>query len=1044
MPMFCAKFFGRFKDEHADSGNESDEDKTAKKKPAKKATEKKKGGASTIALAPYMAPLRVQVTRDGNTVTQELLRIRAENKKKDFSSDMVEAISELPKVHTIEITKCGVNTLPKRLTEMYDLRIVKISGHALKTVDMRLGQVEYLEELHLDNGLIKAIEPRTFAAERFANLSVLNLKGNQLVFLPQDFAFYTSKLEYLDLSENKLVQLPESLFLGKCKLVLQVLLLDHNNLQTLPESIENAKQLRKLFLSFNNLTSLPSGLGGCVQLEKLRLVQNQLEKLPFSILKIKDNLNEVLVDRNPLKMPSLTSFKMGGLTMAWRLLAEEQENVEKAKKKQKQEEEMAAIGLTFGDDGDQQDSGGGMKNAIKDATAAAADPATAGASSSGSKENAGATTASSKEGGSASASGGGAPGPSGGAAAEPSTSKVTTSPSSTKHHPKAKSNSITDRYYFLGVEDRVAEIRQMENTLLLQKKKAGIDIVQKEAKQRLEDPASKDNLSEEEREHLMFLSTCDVSTYTEKIAVAEVDLYLYLLVYATKPLYSTCPILFDRFDTGDTGYLSEPEFRNFVVKIPITLPDHIEKQMWNIFRQGGNTVKLEVFIAVYHLHELQEKDPQISRITQLMDLDYYDMDVAEMERRLSAKSSGDAAPTLDFNAAAGSGESVAMHKDEGEGGHLKTGKKNDKTDDQLLQNASNQKARQLSDIPVFLDATQYLSKQLAKEDGESDDDLSEVELHSDDLSDGNEDFSSDESFDALDHLSTLEVVNDEDVENNAGSGGGGPVPSAAPKPPVIDDDDEHFQVSSELDLAKMMSMAIEQVLPAKYLTTVEKHRQTNFGAGAASGPSSPTGGGTGGAAGGGKGHGADDAKAAAEKKKKQQNAGGAGGAARKRRKKKRKSQLDADGLTGPMDRRFRTDVLQVRKSLRKVYRNLPQESFERAVNYILKSLRYMKSEKTETATYWHAFDPTFKNSLGSNVYCVQLLEAMGFLRLMNMYWVWPCIHLAACGPTSWGKRSVPSRCSGTHKERLDDMILLFTHLRQDMAKNGVNFDGFFK
>lgn len=40
----------------------------------------------------------------------------------------------------------------------------------------------------------------------------------------------------------------------------------------------------------------------------------------------------------------------------------------------------------------------------------------------------------------------------------------------------------------------------------------------------------------------------DVTNYAEKIPVNDLDLYMYLLVYATKPLYSTCATLFDKFD----------------------------------------------------------------------------------------------------------------------------------------------------------------------------------------------------------------------------------------------------------------------------------------------------------------------------------------------------------------------------------------------------------------------------------------------------------------------------------------------------------------
>ncbi len=89
---FCGRFFGNFKDEHASSSGASDaEDAKAradelagttsgapgkrkwyqrrKQAPKKKVAKKvKQQAANTLQLAPYLLPINVQVTTDGNTV----------------------------------------------------------------------------------------------------------------------------------------------------------------------------------------------------------------------------------------------------------------------------------------------------------------------------------------------------------------------------------------------------------------------------------------------------------------------------------------------------------------------------------------------------------------------------------------------------------------------------------------------------------------------------------------------------------------------------------------------------------------------------------------------------------------------------------------------------------------------------------------------------------------------------------------------------------------------------------------------------------------
>lgn len=101
------------------------------------------------------------------------------------------------------------------------------------------------------------------------------------------------------------------------------------------------RNLRKLFCSFCGLEELPESLGFCSKLEKVRLVQNRLEVLPFSMLRLwqnkppgarlaekkptpnPGNLEELLLNRNPLKLPSLTSFEMGGLDLGFSMLQEQ-------------------------------------------------------------------------------------------------------------------------------------------------------------------------------------------------------------------------------------------------------------------------------------------------------------------------------------------------------------------------------------------------------------------------------------------------------------------------------------------------------------------------------------------------------------------------------------------------------------------------------------------------------------------------------------------------------------------------------------------------
>ena len=47
--------------------------------------------------------------------------------------------------------------------------------------------------------------------------------------------------------------------------------------------------------------------------------------------------------------------------------------------------------------------------------------------------------------------------------------------------------------------------------------------------------------------------------------------------------------------------------------------------------------------------------------------------------------------------------------------------------------------------------------------------------------------------------------------------------------------------------------------------------------------------------------------------------------------------------SGPADARFVTDVLPVRKMLRQVFRNMPHRDFQQLVGYLLRNMRFMRS-----------------------------------------------------------------------------------------------------
>ena len=111
------------------------------------------------------------------------------------------------------------------------------------------------------------------------NLQELLIQGNQLTSLPESIG-RLSKLKILYLSVNQLTHLPKSI--GQLHR-LQTLYLSVNLLSSLPDSIGQLINLQELLLQGNQLTQLPESIGQLVNLQELLLQGNQLTQLPESI-----------------------------------------------------------------------------------------------------------------------------------------------------------------------------------------------------------------------------------------------------------------------------------------------------------------------------------------------------------------------------------------------------------------------------------------------------------------------------------------------------------------------------------------------------------------------------------------------------------------------------------------------------------------------------------------------------------------------------------------------------------------------------------------
>ena len=186
---------------------------------------------------------------------------------------------------------------------------------------LRSGALQGITRLNLRGGL------QQFPDEIFTladSLEILDLSDNQLTALP-DTLPRLGKLRAIFCSGNPFTTLPA--VLGQCPSLsmigfkscridtvpaaalpagLRWLILTDNRISQLPEALGQCTRLEKLMLAGNQLHSLPASLAQCRQLALVRIAANRFERLPACLLQL-PQLAWLACAGNPFSAPAADS-----------------------------------------------------------------------------------------------------------------------------------------------------------------------------------------------------------------------------------------------------------------------------------------------------------------------------------------------------------------------------------------------------------------------------------------------------------------------------------------------------------------------------------------------------------------------------------------------------------------------------------------------------------------------------------------------------------------------------------------------------------------
>lgn len=1023
----CGKFLGYFEDPHA-SPPPSDDDLPADEEAekwmpkdysrAKKEKQEKKNqkgmlkrirnitkGPDASAFSAGWGMYVENIEIKNEKVTRRMQAVRAA--RIQVTPPMIDKLSAFGgMLHTLEITSSHLKEIPKT-DELEDLAILRLSHNDIKYVDSesKINERKSLTHILLEHNRVESIEERVITGANLEALCVINLSHNRLSYLPPDFVKEAKKLSYLDLSCNQLERLPESI--TTCKR-LQLLFLTDNQLGQLPESLDKLKNLRKLFLSYNNLTSLPETIGSCTRLEKLRVSSNYIQYMPKSIVKLwqqkEGRLDEFLVDGNPLVQPSITAFQMGGLNTGFKLFEEWIMEMEEERQKLKEIEEDQEFKdaeskqkANFRVSRPSHETSAAVTNATQMTQVVAAYGDTMGAHMGSDAEMTLSMVASDDV------------GMGGMTDAEMDEVRGEVEASAAQRR-DVQANapqldvSVGRGFFFEHVRNdpmKQSEIRAAESALLLHKKSKYIEKMKVKANM-----AKKraDELKKPMPRHLekFIKEDFDISQFKGKVPVTDCDLHFNLLVFVTKPKFVNCAALFSKYksqegpkkekakEDGESDVMKKDNWIDLCTHMKVKLSPEMQQEMWDLLVRDKQELKRVDFIAGFHIHDVEERDPWISRVAKVLKLDYYEMDVEEMRTRLAVKSAQQA--ELHASAEASEDEEDSDDGDESGGDGLDDEQANKPVRVLGLQPAEGERravsAKAAKGGATTADAAAGDKKKPSAKQISIPDDEYRMLMGARGGDSDAESFSSDDSV----HSSAMSIATDTTDKSFEAS------------------DTQHNQSAVHEELAKAAEsqsrrrVNINSDADLMRLMTLPRHEILRD-------------------------------QATAPKERKVLDTGKDDRILRELRSKSTKP-----------DPRFHSDVFTVRAALRECHRNMPHDDFVKLINFMIRGIKLIQRSAHPSQAYWHVNDPTFRHNTGilfMNPYCQQLLQVMGFICISNTYWVWPEKHLDLSkeGGQDWGGQLVPRTWHGRNSERLGDMDHLLFHCQLGLLKQGSKFNG---
>ena len=220
--------------------------------------------------------------RDVTDETEKLLYLIDARGSRRLYASLDEALNDDPEnVYRLNLHAQNLRQLPKKITDLYNLEELYLSGNKLSTLPDSFGvKLKGLKVLDLSNNNFQRLPD---ALGGLNNLAYLNASSNRLASLPETLNGLQS-LEILNIENNTFRSIPQEVFqLSNLK----YLFVEGINLSDFPEQMGQLSGLKRLSLRKCNLAEIPATIQSLNSLERLILARNQITEIPNGLIDLK-------------------------------------------------------------------------------------------------------------------------------------------------------------------------------------------------------------------------------------------------------------------------------------------------------------------------------------------------------------------------------------------------------------------------------------------------------------------------------------------------------------------------------------------------------------------------------------------------------------------------------------------------------------------------------------------------------------------------------------------------------------------------------------